>query len=183
MKKKLFDRILLALLLIFTVVLALGLMVFGGRVIPLQNIQETIADIYGQTQVTLIIICVAVVLLLIALRLTFANTSKKQPNATLVKATELGGTFISLEALNVMIQKHCKSCSRIRNSISSVIAVKDGIVIRLRLFLMPETDIPQLTQELQRTLKEYIEKYSGVYVQQVSILVEDTAIDLQARVS
>ena len=36
---------------------------------------------------------------------------------------------------------------------------------------MPETNIPEFTDELSHSLKEHIEKYSGIQVTDVRILV------------
>ncbi|MEL7602331.1 MAG: Asp23/Gls24 family envelope stress response protein, partial [Bacillota bacterium] len=82
-----------------------------------------------------------------------------------------------------MVQKHCRANNRIRNVISNVRAVRDGgVTISVRLALMPDTDIPELTAELQKTLKEYVEKHSGINVREVGILVEDTSSSPRSRV-
>lgn len=182
MKPKLFDRILLAILLLFIVLMAVGLLVLCMRVVPLSEIQNTIAFLYADSISLIVVALVCVVLLAIALRLAFGGKAQKQPNATLVKATEIGGTYISLAALNTMVQKHCRANNRIRNCTSSVNAVRDGVTIALKLALMPDTDIPKLTQELQKSLKEYVETLSGIHVLQIGILVEDLSINPQSRV-
>ena len=42
----------------------------------------------------------------------------------------------------------------------------------LRLFVLADTDVMKLTEELQTSLKEYIESLTGVHVTSADILVE-----------
>ncbi|MDR1620337.1 MAG: Asp23/Gls24 family envelope stress response protein, partial [Clostridiales bacterium] len=69
------------------------------------------------------------------------------------------------------------------NTQSAVTAVKDGgVTISIRLSIMPDTDIPELTRELQHSLKEYVERYSGISVLEIGILVEDASANPKSRV-
>ncbi len=154
----------------------------------LENVKSFLDILFGNTVYLTILGVAGAVLLFIALRLMFAGTGKKekpdvQPVSTLVKASELGSTFISLQALDAMVQKFCRNNNRIRTIASSVRAVRDGgITVSVRLALMPDTDIPELTETLQTSLKQYIEKLSGILVREVGILIEDTSISPKSRV-
>lgn len=185
MKVKLFDRILLALLLIVTIALSLLLILLAVRILPVANIQGFVALLYTGNTNAIILGASGLVLFIVSLKLMFAGGQKKeiQPTSTLVQATELGAAFITISAIDSMVQKHCRSNNRIRNVISAVHAVRDGgITVSVRLALMPDTDIPALTLELQKSLKEYVEKHSGINVREVGILIEDTASSPKSRV-
>ncbi len=185
MKAKLFDRILLALLLIVTTALSLLAIVLAARVLPLENIQYFSAMMYEGVNNAIILAGSGLVLFIVSVRLMFAGSKKKEvlPTSTLVQATELGAAFITISAIDSMVQKHCRANNRIRNVISNVRPVRDGgVTISVRLALMPDTDIPVLTAELQKSLKEYVEKNSGINVREVGILVEDTSSNPRSRV-
>lgn len=186
MKAKLFDRILLALLLIVTLVLSLLLIALAARVIPAANLKAFVDVLYWGANNAIILASSGLVLFVITVRLMFAGSSGKkevQPTSTLVQATELGATFITLSAIDSMVQKHCRANNRIRNVVSCVRAVREGgITLSVRLALMPDTDIPTLSAELQKTLKEYVEKNSGINVREIGILVEDTSSNPKSRV-
>jgi uncharacterized alkaline shock family protein YloU len=47
---------------------------------------------------------------------------------------------------------------------------------------MPESNVPELTSELQKSLKQYVEDYSGINVVEVRVLVESVSINLKTRV-
>lgn len=188
MKQKLFDRIILALLLIIVLLFGLLLIVLAVGVFPLSGMLEFIRQIFINQTYVIVLGVVGLVLAVIALRLLFAGGGEKkqiatQPSSTLIKASEFGAAFITLSAIDSMVQKHCRANNRIRSTISAVNPVKEGgVTISVRLSLMPDTEIPELTAELQQSLKEYIEKYAGITVREVGILVEDTASNPKARV-
>ena len=186
MKAKLFDRILLALLLIVTLVLSLVLIALAARVIPLANLKAFLDVLYIGANNAIILAVSGLVVFIITVRLMFAGSGSKkelQPTSTLVQATELGATFITLTAIDSMVQKHCRANNRIRNVVSCVRSVREGgVTLSVRLALMPDTDIPALSAELRKTLKEYVEKNSGINVREIGILVEDTSSNPKSRV-
>ncbi len=187
MKPKLFDRILLFLLLLFTLLLSLALIALGLRAVAAEQINGFIGSYYYGAIWQWVLLVAGAIILLISIRLMFAGKGKAKetaPVSALVQNTDLGGTYISLTAIDAMVQKHCRANNRIRNVVSAVVPLREGIVsLRLKLMLMPDTDIPNITSELQKSLKEYVEKLSGITVQDVGILVEDTSIDPKTRVS
>lgn len=187
MKPKLFDRILLALLLIVTLALSVGCILLALPVVPPANTKATVDFIYSDPMWQWILGGAGAVLLIITLRLMFAGPKKKapepMPTSTLVHTTDLGSAYITISAIDAMVQKHCRANNRVRTVQSTVIPVRDGAVnVRLRLGLMPDTDIPALSEQLQKSLKEYVERLSGITVQEIAILVEDTAVDPKSRV-
>lgn len=187
MKPKLFDRILLVLLSLFTLLLALGLFGVALKLIPVDILQYYLEIIYQNPVNSLIVGGVGIILFAVSLRLLFARNRKpaepKQPTATLVRATEFGSTFISLGALDAMVQKHCRSNGRIRDCVSSITtAGESGVSIGLKLALLPDTNIPELTSNLQKTLKEYIQSNSGIQISEIGIMIIPSAIPQKMRV-
>lgn len=187
MKAKLFDRILLAILLLFVLLTGLLLILLSVNIFRLIDIQELLRRILINQTYVVIVGVSGLVLIIMSLRLMFAGSAPKkqevQPTSTLIKASELGASFITLTAIDSMVQKHCRANNRIRSTVSTVSVVKEGgVTISARLTLMPDTEIPELTEELQRSLKEYIEKYSGITVREIGILIEETSNNPKSRV-
>ncbi len=184
MKVKLFDRILFALLLIITLGISLLLMALAIRLFPLADLQSILALLYDGIPNALILGISGLLLLVVTLKLIFSGEKKpEEPTSTLVHSGELGAAFITLSAIDAMIQKHCRADNRIRNVVSVVRSVRDGgVTISVRLSLLPETEIPSLTHELQVSLKEYIEKHAGIIVREVGILIENTSSTPAGRV-
>jgi uncharacterized alkaline shock family protein YloU len=107
------------------------------------------------------------------------------PASALIKVTDIGITEIAFSGIDSMVQKHCRTNPRIRECISSIRAIdgsRDSVSILLRISLMPDSNVPELTSDLQKSLKQYVEDYSGINVIEVRILVESVSINLKARV-
>ena len=98
-----------------------------------------------------------------------------------MRKSDIGGTYIALSAIDTMVQKHCRQQSKVRDCVSSLRTTENGgVAISLKLAVLPDTDVVALTDELQKSLKEYIESLTGVNVSEVSILVENTAAQYPA---
>ena len=174
MKLKLFDRILLAILLIAAIVVSLILLSMATRLISESAAVGFVALFYHAWQNSLILAGVGIVVLLIAVRLLFAgrSTSLQQPTAALIRQSETGGSYITLSAIDSMAQKHCRTNKRICECYTSVRQVEGGVSIGVRIHVLPDTDVVELCDSLQNTIKQYIESYTGVTVKEVGVMVE-----------
>lgn len=173
MKTKLIDRILLAFILVAVLAICTLLMGIALRLVPMTFIQNIIDWPYVDIINSIALGSVSALFFIFALRLFFAG--KKQPEAqptySLIKNNEFGSVFITLAAIDSMVQKHCRNNNRIRECVSSINLTNDGITIKLKLSLLPDSNIPELTSELQKGLKEYVENLSGILVQEIGILI------------
>ena len=188
MKLKAFDRFLLAILLIVAIVCSCVLFLVAGNIISESAAKDFVSLFYSARQNAWILAGCGIVILLISVKLLFAGRGGKTvqpepaPAATLMKQSDIGGTFISLEAIDTMVQKHCRAQSRVRDCHSTLRAVEDGVTIAIRLSVLPDTDVVKLTSELQTSLKGYIEGLTGINVKEIGILVESTSAQPAARV-
>lgn len=174
MKPKLFDKILLALLLIVVIVIALALLGMAAGFVSVQMVDSVLSYPYSGPIGALVTGVIGLLLLIIAIRLLFFGVSgEKQPapSAALIRASDVGTTYITLVALDAMAQRFCKSQKQIRECVTAIRTSDQGINVNVKIALMPETNIPEFTDELSHSLKEHIEKYSGIQVTNVGILV------------
>jgi len=136
----------------------------------------------------LIVVAAALVVAILCLRLIFAPKTQRerkqaQPASALIKTTDNGSAYIALAALEVMAQRHIRGNSRVRDCATSIRVVEGGsVVFSVKLSVLPETPLVELTAELQKSLKEYIEEQSGILVQEISVLVESASAAPAARV-
>jgi uncharacterized alkaline shock family protein YloU len=181
MKLKAFDRFLLALLLIVAIVCAFVLFGVASRLIPETMAVDFVSLFYANLANALILAAVGLVLLLVSIKLVFCGRGHKevQPAVALIRQSEIGGSYITLSAIDSMVQKHCRQQTKVRDCSSALRTTDTGVAISLRLSVLPDTDIVTLTDELQKSLKEYIETLTGVNVAEVGILVESTAASAQ----
>ena len=176
MKWRVFDRILLALLLIFVIALSLGLVLIAAGFITGDMAYNAVDFMYsGKTETIAILAGAGVLLLLIAIRLMFAGRSARpEPTTALIKSTELGASFITLSALESMVLRHCGANASIKSTVCGIksLPAGEGVKISLRLSVMPDTDIPTLVTETQTSLKAYIESTAGIATKEIGILID-----------
>lgn len=175
MRMSIVDRILLVLLCVCGVALS----VFGAlvmlRVVPLADLNAFFQALYDNWIYAALVVLAALLITVICIKLLFSGAGTKAPQSALIKVTEHGAVRIAVSALDSMAQKHVRMNDGVRDVKTGIELGDDGVRIRLRLALMPEANIPELTTELQSTLKGYIETLSGIHVKEVLLYVEDVA--------
>lgn len=168
----LLDRILLALNTIITLVLSLILFCVSIALFPLHEISNFILNLEYNMQFVVITLVVSLLFLLISLKLLFSGLSRNRPRSALIKNTELGLIHVSLNTLDTLTQKAVRDFSEVKDVKSTIILFQaGGIKVNLQLMIMPEVAIPELTQSVQRKVKDYIESLSGIIVNEVEINV------------
>ena len=178
MKLKVFDRILLGILLIAAILVSFVLFGIAANMISQEQVTWFVSLFYMYRENALILAGSGLVLLLISIKLLFAGKGKKadaRPASALMKQTEFGGTYISLEAIDSMVQKHCRAVSRVKDVHTTLQSTETGVTIGIRLCVLPDTDVVTLSSELQKSLKENVESLTGITVNEIGVLVESAA--------
>lgn len=178
MKLKFFDRALLAILLIAAILVSFVLFGVASHLVREAWVQSFVALFYnGIAANRWILAGTGLVLLLICIKLMFCGRDRKElrPSSTLIRQSDIGGTYISLSAIDAMAQKFCRSQSRVRECYTLVNSLPDGVSIGVRLSVLPDTDIATLTSELQTNLKQYVESLTGIHVTEIGVLVESAS--------
>lgn len=178
MKFKLIDKFVLVLLLLMTLALSAMFLALAVNFIPARII-EMVGRIAlnGALVNRLIFAAVGIVLLVFALQLFIAmfrresSPRDKAPTSALLAAGENGTAYISVSAIDALVQRHCRANQRIKECESTIISMQSGVSVSLRLQVLPDTVIPELTAQLQQSLKEYVETISGIMVTGVDILI------------
>lgn len=134
----------------------------------------------GMIENQLIMGGIGLVLLIVAFRLLIAMGNKREaqpaaapkPTSALILTSDNGSAFISLMAIDSMVQRHCKANPKVKGCESNVAAIENGTVsVGLKLMVANETVLPEFTRALQDSLKEYVETYCGITVRDVDILI------------
>lgn len=176
MKLKLFDRILLVILLIAALAVALVLFGVSLRIVPETAALGFVSLFYLNAHNALILAGAGLIVLLIALRLLFAgrrSSAAPQAVTALVRQGEVGSTFITLSAIDTMAVKYCSAIEHVQQCHTSVCAVDGGVSIGVRLDVDEQAEVVALCETLQTSMKQYIETHTGVVVREIGVLVEN----------
>ncbi|MBA4347930.1 MAG: hypothetical protein C0413_03660 [Clostridiales bacterium] len=175
MKLKFFDRFLLGILLIAAILVSFVLFGIAANIIREDMVVDFVSLFYMFRENAMILAGSGLLLLLICIKLLFAGRGKKtdtRPASALMKQTEFGGTYISLEAIDSMVQKHCRAVPRVKDVHTTLQSTETGITLGIRLCVLPDTDVVTLSGELQKSVKENVEALTGIHVNEIGVLVE-----------
>ncbi len=182
MKISLLNRVLLTLYTIVIIIVSLFLMAVAVGIIPFNQIVNTLTNIDYGWDVAVVLAIVSLVFLLISLKLLFSGTERNKVTGTLLKHTDLGMIKVSINTLDTLTQKAVRNFQEVKDVKSLVVPEIDGIKVRLIILLMPDVNIPTITQSVQSKVKEYIESTAGILVKEVEIYVDNLAALQRSRV-
>jgi uncharacterized alkaline shock family protein YloU len=101
---------------------------------------------------------------------------------TLIKNTELGMIRVSINTLDTLVQKAVRGFQEVKDVRSLVVPDPDGIRVRLNIQLMPDINIPEISQSVQNKVKEYVESTAGIIVKEVYIYIDNLTVLQRSRV-
>ncbi|HHT65832.1 MAG: alkaline shock response membrane anchor protein AmaP [Caldicoprobacterales bacterium] len=177
MKMRILDRILLTILSLFNILLSFVLLAEALNLVSLDLLSDAI---FGWPQI--ILIAAAVILFLISIRLLIAGYSKKKTVSALLMNTEMGIIRVSISTLDTLTQKAVRSFQEVKDVKSVVLSDPDGIRVQLKVSILPDVVMPELSRDIQQKVKEYVESSSGIIVKEVQVYIESLSVAKQARV-
>ncbi|NLJ41666.1 MAG: alkaline shock response membrane anchor protein AmaP [Clostridiales bacterium] len=176
MRITVFDRLLFVLQTILILLIAIAIagstIAIGFNVVTLEQIGGVIESIQLDWRFFIIAPLISLLLIILGIRMFYANSRPKTPSGALVKRSEFGMIHVSINTLEAMTQKAVHSFDQIKDLRVNVLTEEDGVRIKLRLSIMPDVILPELTVAIQQKVKDYIESYSGIPVQNVYIYIE-----------
>ncbi len=164
-----FDRIILTLYTLLFSVVSVIVILFSTRAISLDMFWTSISAFYGRWEVGV----VGLVVLLASLRLLLSGIKFKQSTETIIKNDDNGIISISFNAVENLVLKITRDVENVKDVRVKIRKHDDGISIFLNLVVTHDIIIPELTLELQKNVKNYIQSTAGIAVKDVRINVDN----------
>ena len=182
MKMRIFMRFLLTLYILCVLFIAGTVLLCTWGIIESIHPAWWLDMLYTDTvvQIVVSIICVAFILLSIALM--FSGIRKKKQKTALINATANGDIAISLSAIEEMTTRYMMENPAIRSVKATVVNRDAKVVISAKLSVSEDTNIPETLESLQTSLKAHIELLAGIEVKKIMLLVDKTSQVVKARV-
>lgn len=142
----------------------------AGRDEPLAYIQAALSTPSNRVLVG----AIAIVFIALALGVFF-NMLKQEPssNAVTVKNTTAGQIAITIPAVKVLIMKAVRQVEGVREVKPAVYEGNDGLLIKLHMLINPDLNVPELSQNVQNTVKQFLQDIGGLQVAEVRVLVDE----------
>lgn len=182
---KWYDRTLLAILAVMGAVFGICLISVAVGWPLNEAALKGITSLCQEKIVRIVIAVLAVIALAICARLLWVATKKQtdfRKSHLLVETTEYGQTLISKDAIANIVQKLVKENRKIHFCKTTVKAQNGKNDLTVQLVVTDDTPITELTRELQKTIKDNVEKSSGIEISEVYIIVKNTSGSNSQRV-
>ncbi|WDL97027.1 alkaline shock response membrane anchor protein AmaP [Alicyclobacillus sp. ALC3] len=164
------DRILLVLLTLGSLAVAVLLLLLGVGVLgSWPSIVVTDAATYPMYT-----IIVAVVFGLFALRFLFYRWTRPQEDYIMLPGDH-GFIRISFETIRQLSNRTGKSVRGVQEFDTRVRSGQAGVLLAVRVRVMPDIDITQMSAEIQQAVKGYVEQTAGVTVERITVNVVELA--------
>lgn len=179
------NRLLLfAYSLLFLIITALGTSMalnvgFGQE----EVVSDWLDRFYRNPEARWSILALSVLALVFSLRLLWISLQIRKEDPGVDRLTEFGHVRISLETLESLAVKAARKVQGIRDLSARVRREGDhtSIGIGLKLTVDGDTPIQTLSEQLQQSVKTYVEEIAGVDVSQISVYIADTVKPERSR--
>jgi uncharacterized alkaline shock family protein YloU len=116
--------------------------------------------------ISLILLASAILFLIFALK---TNKDKKAVS----KYTNIGEVKISLNSIENIALSTVGKFSAVRNVRAFVSKVDDNVSVTIKALVLPDINIPVISNEIQEAVKNAVEESSGIMVSDVRVVIED----------
>jgi uncharacterized alkaline shock family protein YloU len=157
-------------LMVISALLTVGAM-FPGRFRPHLWIEDLLASPRGQWTMGL----TGLVFFIVSLRLIFLAFRRQGGGHPVVHESELGEVRISLDAVENLVKKTARSIKGVREIKAVVTHGKDGLHATLKGTISPEVSIPEVSEEIQTAVRQYVKRVVGVEMNDIRLEVENIA--------
>ena len=137
---------------------------------PARWIEDALSTGRGRWAVGLI----GAVFFLVSVRL-IAVAFRRQGGQPVVHETVMGEVRISLDAVENLIRKTARAIKGVREIKATVIHGKDGLHVLLKGTISPEVSIPEVSEEIQSSVRTYVKRVVGVELVDIRMEVENIA--------
>jgi Uncharacterized protein conserved in bacteria len=175
----LLDRLLLVLYSLSVAIIAIIFTLVPFNFLPNDYKQNVILFI-SRDSLTAVI---AFILFITSIRFLFTSFSSKTFNSTktIKKETEWGQINISYNTIEQLAHAASKKVNGIRDINIKVTELESHIIINVLTSLMNDVNIPATTEELQKSIKDYVENFAGVRVKEVRVTIDDLNNNMPKR--
>jgi len=125
---------------------------------------------------------VALVFLLVSMKF-FINsiTGRRELRQAVIHENALGQVRVTVPALENLVHKVSSQVRGVREVKPRVDCRPEGVVIFVQATVTPDISIPQVSDEIQNRVRDYVTEVAGVNVASVRILVENISGETKTR--
>ena len=160
-------------LLVIAITVLFSLVVCGS--FGSQNVLSFINTVNNNLLLSVSIWIIAVGVIIASFAMMFLGTRNSAASA-MIKSTENVNINISIDHINSIAAKVVKSIESVRDTKISTTVSDHGININVKIALMSNAVVPEITSQIQKSVKDHIENMIGLTVSSIPVLVDNSIV-------
>lgn len=173
-----FDRIILTIYTFILLLLSLGIVTVALDLVSLDAIGTSLQlNIAGSREAAV----VGFVFFVMSVRLLVLSVTPRGVRQTILLETSLGKVNIALNAIENLVHKGARQVKGVRSVKSYVVKKKEGICVHIKAVVSPDSNIPDISEEIQKRVRTYITDVVGTQVADIQIFVEDISNEVGGK--
>lgn len=179
-----FSRILLAVYAVFLIFISLITMIISLW----SNVFYSVvgffeAEIISSSMNLFIMFFIAFVFFVMSMIFLLSGFRKSAKEKKVIsKFTNVGEITISLDAIESITLGVTKKFVGVRDAKADVCKVDNGVLITIKIVVLPELNIPLLSEDIQIKVKKSVEDTAGVNVNNVKVFIDNIYTGYKSRV-
>lgn len=125
---------------------------------------------------------VSAFLVLIAVWILCTVVQRPREHEVIIRESLLGKIKIATTALESLIRRAARQVRDVREVRPVLRYDREGLVVVLQMNVNPDANLPDVSQDVQDKVQEYLEKKAGIQVHQVQVLIQSVTADSRLRV-
>ncbi|PKM79970.1 MAG: hypothetical protein CVU88_05025, partial [Firmicutes bacterium HGW-Firmicutes-13] len=142
------ERVYLAFIAVFLSMAGIGLIILGVPLVSFDYIRTSLELLQGN----ILLILPGVFFLIVSVLLFFEVFKKKKSIKFISQGSPLGEVRISFSAVESLVLKIGYRKRGIKDIKTKIVQGQDGLTILLKLIVLPDTNIPEITEKLQESI-------------------------------
>jgi len=169
-----FFRVLLAVYAFCLAIVSTLAMIVALRPDAFERIYLYMTDgVLSDVGARVIMFLIALVFFGLSLTFLLSGIRSSKDKRAVSKYTNIGEIVISLNSIENIVLNASKRLNGIKDSKASVTRMGDGVSIVIKAVVMPDVNIPTLSEDIQLRVKKSVEESTGVNVSDVKVIIEN----------
>ena len=165
-----FDRVMLTILtLIVAAFSAVVILLAAGWLVPLEAFWTSLLKVSGRW----VIGTLAGLTFIVAVRFIYFGFHRAGSDETLVHESEFGEVRISLSAVENLVRKVARQVKGVRDVRGWVTPGGGRLNVRLRTVISPDVSVPDVSGDIQNSVRDCLKNVVGVEAGEVRVFVEN----------
>jgi len=184
----LFDRFILTLYSLALTILSVVVMAVTIGIVPYELAMANLQAVYEVGNLRYTYFAVAVIFFLISLKFLlqgfrFKGGKERKSKGDIAKTTDYGQVRITVNTLDSIALKATRRVRGVREAKNTITTDETGTIILIQVSVDGETPIPSIVEEVQKNVKEQVEKIVGIDVKHIDVKITEVAQQPSNRLS